>query len=322
MYNVEKYIEKCVYSTFTQGLKETEFEIIAVDDESPDNSLILVKELAKKYSNITMISQKNKGLGGARNTGITYAKGEYILFLDADDYLIENSLKEILLIANVNNLDVLEFGAQGVDIQGNIVYQIEPKNSSNILSGISYYNNSKSINSACNKLYKKSFLKKNNLYFVEKIYGEDFEFNTRALYLANRTMATKCIVAKFLQSEDSITRSNNHEKKKKYVNDLIDILRRINVFRLDFETNKKEGHDAFFKKRMTIINIDIFFMMFKNNFLFSEILETKRILKNENIFNVTFQINDFKKDIFRIICLNFNFFFFRMVLFLKRLIKK
>ena len=318
MYNVEKYIEKCVYSAFNQGLKESEFEIIAVDDESPDNSLNLVKDLAKEYSNIVIISQKNKGLGGARNTGITKAKGEYILFLDADDYIIKNSLNKILLVANNNSLDILEFGAQGVDILGNVTYQIELENNSNSLSGIGYYNHLKSINSACNKLYKNSFLTENKLVFVEKIFGEDFEFNTRALYLAEKVMSTSSIVSRFLQSENSITRSNNLEKKKKYVHDLINILRRINAFKFNFEKNKKHGHDTFFNKRMAITNIDIFFMMFKNNFSFSEIVETKEILKNENIFKVTFPIGNFKKDIFRIVCLNFNLTFFRILLYFKK----
>ena len=96
MYNVENYIEKCVCSAYNQDLKETEFEIIAVDDESPDNSLKLISTLAQKHSNIFVVSQKNRGLGGARNTGIKHAKGDYLLFLDADDFYIENTLKKII----------------------------------------------------------------------------------------------------------------------------------------------------------------------------------------------------------------------------------
>ena len=85
------------------------------------------------------------------------------------------------------------------------------------------------------------------------------------------------------------------------------------------KTNKKEGNNKFFKKRMSTINIDIFYMMFKNNFLFSEILEIKNILKNENIFNVTYPIKNFKKDLFRILFLNFNFMLLGIILFIKKI---
>tara|TARA_R110000868_G_scaffold59789_4_gene183416 strand:- start:640 stop:1629 length:990 start_codon:yes stop_codon:yes gene_type:complete len=320
MYNVENYIEKCVCSAYNQDLKETEFEIIAVDDESPDNSLKLISTLAQKHSNIFVVSQKNRGLGGARNTGIKHAKGDYLLFLDADDFYIENTLKKIINVSNENNLDILEFGAQGIDNNGNIAYQVEFKNEQNILSGITYYNTSKSMNSACNKLYNRNYIIENKLFFTEKIYGEDFEFNTRALYLAKRVMAVNLVVAKFLQTEDSITRSNDIIKKRKYINDLITILRRTHKFRLKVENNKKQGHDLFFDKRMTLINIDIFFQMFKYKFPFSEILKTKHLLKKENIFYVHNNVEDYKRNLFRIVFLNFDFFFFRVALSLKKII--
>tara|TARA_R110002033_G_scaffold494_2_gene4599 strand:- start:3821 stop:4810 length:990 start_codon:yes stop_codon:yes gene_type:complete len=320
MYNVEKYINKCVSSTFKQDLKESEFEIILVNDESPDNSLELANNLKANYSNITIVSQKNKGLGGARNTGIKQAKGDYLLFLDADDFYLDNSIIKIITIAKKNNLDILEFGAQGVDKKGNIIYQYQHSSSPNILSGIEYYNTQKTINSACNKLYNRKFILQNELFFIEKIFGEDFEFNTRSLYYANKIMSIDFIVTNFLQSDNSITRSNNLEKKIKYLNDLISILRKINALFISCGIHKNEGHDAFFKKRMTVINIDIFYMMMKNNFLFSDIKNTKYMLKKENIFYVRYTINDIKKDIFRTIFLNFNFFFFRILVTLKRLI--
>ncbi|MBP0902475.1 glycosyltransferase family 2 protein [Mariniflexile gromovii] len=321
VYNVAKYLEKCINSTYNQELTENEFEIIAVDDESPDDSLQVLNEIKKNHFNIRVISQKNKGLGGARNTGLLNASGEYILFLDADDYYIENSLKEIYTIAKDSSLDILEFGAQGVDISEKIVYETAISNNYTIQSGIHHYNNLKYMNSACNKLYKRSFLEENKLFFVEKIYGEDFEFNTRALYLAKRTMAISNIVAKFLQSEESITRSNDIEKKRKYANDFIDILQRIDSFRLNFENDKSEGHDQFFNERMSILNVDLFYITFKNNFPISEILTLKDILKSKGVFRTNYSISDKKKNLFRMVFLNFNFLFFRTALMLKKTFK-
>ena len=74
MYNVAQYIEKCVQSVIDQNLKPGTFEVIMVNDDSPDNSLEIATSLSKRYNFITIISQKNKGLGGARNTGIQNIK--------------------------------------------------------------------------------------------------------------------------------------------------------------------------------------------------------------------------------------------------------
>ena len=94
VYNVEKYIVQCINSTLHQDLSENEYEILIIDDESPDQSVDLIKKQFYNIPSIKIISQKNKGLGGARNTGIKNASGEYLLFLDSDDFLLPNVLKE------------------------------------------------------------------------------------------------------------------------------------------------------------------------------------------------------------------------------------
>ena len=88
VYNVEKYLSKCVDSVLSQSF--TDYEILLIDDGSTDNSGRLCDNYAEKYSCISVIHQENKGLGGARNTGIDHACEDYILFLDSDDYLYSN----------------------------------------------------------------------------------------------------------------------------------------------------------------------------------------------------------------------------------------
>ena len=109
VYNVEKYIEKCILSVVNNNLQINEYEIIVIDDESPDNSVSIVRSMLKIHPQIKLISQKNKGLGGARNTGVLNASGEYVLFLDADDYLKENALKNVITFASENKLDILGY---------------------------------------------------------------------------------------------------------------------------------------------------------------------------------------------------------------------
>ena len=95
VYNVEKYIVQCINSALHQDLSENEYEILIIDDESPDHSVDLIRKKFDNIPSIKIISQKNKGLGGARNTGIKNASGEYLLFLDSDDFLLPNVLKEL-----------------------------------------------------------------------------------------------------------------------------------------------------------------------------------------------------------------------------------
>lgn len=109
MYNVELYIEKCLNSCINQDLSSNEYEIIIVNDGSKDTSLSRAEAIARKHNNIKIISQENGGLSSARNTGLKNAKGEYIWFIDSDDWIEPNVLKNLYQIASHNNLDILRF---------------------------------------------------------------------------------------------------------------------------------------------------------------------------------------------------------------------
>ncbi len=113
VYNVEKYLLECVDSIINQTYKN--IELILVDDGSKDNSGKMCDELAKKDDRIKVIHKKNEGLGMARNTGLDNATGEYILFVDSDDYLELNCVEECVEYASKNNIDILFFGHKNVD---------------------------------------------------------------------------------------------------------------------------------------------------------------------------------------------------------------
>lgn len=92
IYNVEQYIEQCFTSIYAQDISEDIFEVIAVNDGTPDNSMSIVKTIASQHKNLVIINQENQGLSVARNTGLDHAKGEYIWFVDSDDWLTKDSL--------------------------------------------------------------------------------------------------------------------------------------------------------------------------------------------------------------------------------------
>ena len=116
IYNVEKYLRKCVDSVEKQTYKN--FEVILVDDGSTDSSGELCDALAKENDNIRVIHQENRGLGGARNTGIESCNTEYIMFLDSDDYIHPELLKKCMDVLKKNNCDIVLLDMISVNEQG------------------------------------------------------------------------------------------------------------------------------------------------------------------------------------------------------------
>ena len=104
VYNVEAYLKQCLDSVINQTLKD--IEIILVDKESPDNCPKICDDYAKKDKRIKVIHQKNKGLSGARNTGMEFATGEYIAFIDSDDWIEKTMLQTLFSTAEKHNSDV------------------------------------------------------------------------------------------------------------------------------------------------------------------------------------------------------------------------
>ncbi|KAB1071272.1 glycosyltransferase [Tamlana haliotis] len=311
MYNVSKYLNKCVDSVCIQNFDSEAIEIIMVNDESPDNSLQVAEELAKKHPFIKIISQQNKGLGGARNTGINNAQGRYLLFLDADDWFLPNRIKELIKIADKDQLDILEFGAQIVAEDDTVINTLSADSLGEVYDGVNYYWNIAYGGSACNKLYALDFLKNNQLFFLEKIYGEDFEFNTRAFYFAKRVKAINNVCTAFLQSSDSITRNNDKSKKDKYLNDFHIILKNINTFHNKITGVPNNQVDSFFKERLTLVNINAFYLMYSNKYSFKEMNNFKSKLKGSGVYSVNYPVMNKRKDWFRKVLLkNFNLFRF------------
>ncbi|MCF9027061.1 glycosyltransferase family 2 protein [Acinetobacter nectaris] len=124
IYKVEKYIESCLHSVFNQSCNEN-IEVILVDDGSPDNSISIAQSYIDSLSlvhkkNTRIIQQENKGLSGARNTGIKHAQGKYLAFLDSDDILNANFFSKIIPILDNIEPEILQFRAERFDDQGNV----------------------------------------------------------------------------------------------------------------------------------------------------------------------------------------------------------
>ena len=109
VYNVEKYLEECIDSVLAQTYQN--IEIILVDDGSTDSSGLICDRYAEKNTNISVIHQKNSGLSAARNSGLNKANGDYIYFLDSDDYISADAIEKLFSIAENDKSDIVFFDA-------------------------------------------------------------------------------------------------------------------------------------------------------------------------------------------------------------------
>lgn len=191
MYNSEKWLPKCVDSLLHQDIAPEEYEIILVDDGSPDGSRAIAESYATEYSNIVVLTRTNGGTSAARNTGIRAAQGRYLYFVDPDDYILENSLKDILRIMDEESLDVLRFAYTEVDENGDVVSSVKHPlpidYSSKIMDGCTFM--AQRLGVACyiwTYLFRTALIKDNSLYCQEGVYFDDTSWLPQVLMRAER----------------------------------------------------------------------------------------------------------------------------------------
>ena len=240
IYNVAPYLRKCVDSLITQDISD--YEIILVDDGSTDNSGAIADELAAspqplpegKGVSIKVIHQANAGLSAARNSGIKVAAGEYILFVDSDDYLQPNTLGTLLEQAERDNLDVLRFRYQNVKETGEAFVPHEGMKtdyndySSNPTDGLNFLNNRLGIQCYAWQFIVKTEIVRQEL-FTPGIYFEDTDWTPRMLLRAKRVASTELIVYNYLWREGSITLiQKDIAKMRKQLQDKLALLGKLN----------------------------------------------------------------------------------------------
>ena len=186
VFNVERYLCECLDSVVNQT--ETPDEVILVNDGSTDNSRQICEEYCKKYEHFFLISQENRGLAAARNTGVNICTSSYILFVDSDDFIHVDLVKRIRQTIQVNQYDVLMFSAQvQYDIHNgearNAYIRMENYNGK-CLTGKYYLEKTypmRYMESACLAVYRMDFLLKKDIYFPDGIFFEDSLFTLKVL---------------------------------------------------------------------------------------------------------------------------------------------
>lgn len=278
VYNVEKYIEKCLLSCLNQDISFDLYEIIVVNDGSPDNSLIIADRIAIESKNIRIISQENQGLSAARNTGLQNAKGEYIWFVDSDDYIEVNCLGRITAQLK-DHLDILQLQYRLIYEDKNFVKDVDYCVIDGVKSGLDVIVEGGLPTPAPFSIFRTQFLRDRKLEFVKGIYHEDTEFKPRVVYLADKISSDTEISYNYLQRvSGSITAHYNLKNgldMLKVTNSLLNFVKEQHI--------QKKYALYFFRQISVCINTTFYWI-----YLFSKkdkIIFNKNLKKNKHLFD-------------------------------------
>lgn len=257
VYNVEKYLKECLDSVINQTIKD--IEIICINDGSTDSSLELLKEYSEKDNRIVLIDKENEGVGKTRNLGIDVAKGDFVIFMDPDDFYMDKDVLEVLYNNAIEN-NVLICGG-GFVTYNNITKEFS-QNYPQDLDGYIFekdalidYKDYQFDYGYHRFIYNREFLIKNNIYFPLYKRFQDPPFFIKAMILAEKFYAVKKLVYGYRVGHADVKWTE--EKINDLLCGLIDDMsyaRKYNLKKLEFYT--KERFKSHFRRCTRILNFN------------------------------------------------------------------
>ena len=282
VYNVEAYLERCVSSLLDQDIDRDDYEIIFINDGSTDGSGTLCDKMAGQNQNIRVIHKENGGLSSARNAGIRAATGNFIQFVDSDDYLCHNVLGSLKRQIIEQDLDILRYNYQNVREDGSV---FDPNKvskpfvdySPEVCGGEEFLNERLGYACyACQFVIKAALLKGDDSLFKEGIYFEDVDWTPRVILKAGRVASTTTMVYNYLFREGSISRSFIPEKRRKKVSDQLYLIESL-------ERTSQNGTDQRWFKGM-VAQISLSIILAVSQSFYGERKEYVSQLKKRKVF--------------------------------------
>jgi glycosyltransferase involved in cell wall biosynthesis len=214
-YNVEKYLSACLNAVYAQDIPETEYEVICVNDCSEDNTLNIILEYQRIHENLRLINnEKNIMLGASRNAGLEEARGEYVWFIDSDDYIEKNVMSKLLSVCDDNRLEILNFNARRLTDEGITKEYAHFPIETEVISGIAYLRDKtvhyqkKSVES-WKRIFRRSFIIEHELRHEEGVYFEDVMHTMKALLVCKRFKYIKDVIYYYRIHSGSIMETVN-----------------------------------------------------------------------------------------------------------------
>ena len=262
VYNVEKFLPRCLDSMLRQGLEPSEWEVICVNDGSPDNCATILAEYQQKHPEFfKVITQENLGLDKTRNAGLAKAQGEWIGFVDSDDYVIDNAYKYLLEHFCDEGVDVIHFCSHHIYTNGVSLYDPDAKPNGKIMfdgNGAIAYNQQK-LSCVWSKFYRRSFLEAHHIRF-EVPYIEDELFNFEVfLHYPHLRVVTSSVYRYEQGNSNSLQTTVNKEKIKKQLRCLLNVIDKMN--------NYIQSSEEPVLKPAAVRNLDVFSVHYYNKML-------------------------------------------------------
>ncbi|MBO7302380.1 MAG: glycosyltransferase family 2 protein [Bacteroidaceae bacterium] len=248
-YNLSRdLLDRCLKSIALQGLSNEEHEVIVVDDGSIERPYWITEQ----YNGTILINAEHGGLGHARNIGMEKAKGEYILFIDSDDYLQPDSLKKCIEKLKDEKAQILRFKFKRSDGK-----RVRTKSKSRYtISGATYMSENNLPGCVWSYIFSRSLANKHNIRFQCGVYHEDEEFTTKLHFHATSLTDSEITAYNYYIRPGSIVQSEKHETKEKRLNDILSILENIKSFKDHVYKNANNIQRNGIDRKLTMLTVD------------------------------------------------------------------
>lgn len=273
VYNVEKYLKKCLDSIINQTYKN--IEILLVDDGSTDNSGIICDEYAKKDPRITVIHKENAGLSEARNTGLDYARGKYISFIDSDDYIEEGMIFYLYHDCKDNNCQIANSNKIWELENGKKIYLCEIENSEIVDTETALKNLLLNDPSVANKLFERCLF--DDIRFIKDKLYEDILTTPLLIEKSERIFLDKRHFYHYIQHENSIVHKSFSKKKMDYMYNAKELFQHIKIH----YPNISEVAEAYYILVLITIISEAYYKRNEMNSEYKEIYEELKLFKNK-----------------------------------------
>ena len=285
LYNKEEYIDRCLKSLLAHELLPNEYEIIIVDDGSKDSGAQIASTYARRHENIQFFSQENSGPSVARNKGLDASKGDYIYFLDADDFLAPNVLNSLLKIAEQNKLEILEFDTKEVkdgSVPDSLSHNLEDLDI-HVMDGISYIAEFGFRNEAWRYIIHKNLLSDTGIRFIEGTLYEDVIFTASLFLKAKRIAKVDLDVHRYVTVENSIVRSKDAAHNLKFIHGMTYAVEKIHEMIKNLNPSHVNHHRVVkkLKARQQAFVLALIIRTFKH-----------RLLNNQDLNKVLTKMNE------------------------------
>lgn len=306
VYNVKKYLDRSILSVLNQSFKDIEF--IIINDGSTDGSHETIDSYLKKDKRIKYIHQANKGVSTARNIALSMALGDYVYFIDADDYIDKNLLLDMVSQIDKFNPDIIFFGYEMDSVRSGrkidkIPYETSYLNRAEFVTNFGLIENSVDINSLWNKVYSNSFLSEIGAGFPDMSVGEDAVFNYYCLQNVRdiSLVKEKYYYYSFERPGSAINTVSlgRMRQRLRVINEYEHLCNVLNIRRQEVILQKRVN--CFFgETKTTLFSKDILIVLKIKNLAR---IKTELIKYHLFNFNTLFKVSDYKSKIKLIFCL-------------------